>query len=612
MPGKRGLTAEDVLNLLLTVDGAGSLLDTDFVRGVGLTLTATQTKIGLNAGGANTNTITAIGAEALGSSTSSESLAIGFQAGQNATGNNLLLYGNNAGANSTGNYLLAFGEDAGLNAGNTNVCIGKQAGTNVGGDNIFIGDLAGANTPTAVNNGIALGGNAAQFASGIRVIAFGSNSCLNASGNDLIAIGLNSCENVTGNSNTGIGRNALQSSTGANNIAIGNSAGLNVNTTNVCIGRNAGTYAFNDCIFIGDRAGYNTSQVSPVSNVYAIGGNACENVSGVNFIAYGNNSLKDCTAAASVIGIGTNSGRSCSGSYSINIGTSSGRYSTGESSINIGGSSGLNSTGTSSINIGGSSGLNSTGTSSINIGESSGLNSTGTSSICIGKLSGLTIGDRSIIIGSECCPTQTDSNFFAIGNSSTFNFIEGTAINDPLNATFVLNSTLDSLNSGSGSLVVQGGASFAKTIRAGEDIYLNSEKKIIIGSNNTIDFYKSTTINEDAYIKNNGDPVTNPSDLFIQNTAGGVAIEIADENNPGQTVRSMEFYPSGTSLSYNGQTRLFVYGSGINVTGIITSTGGVFDNSGFIIFENLPTDPAGLNAGRVWKDSANGNVLKVV
>ncbi len=76
-------------------------------------------------------------------------------------------------------------------------------------------------------------------------------------------------------------------------------------------------------------------------------------------------------------------------------------------------------------------------------------------------------------------------------------------------------------------------------------------------------------------------------DLFINNKFGAVDIRCFDTD------------------------RLRIHSSGITVNGRVT-TSTLLILGDYLRLANLPTSPSGLTAGQVWKDTANGNVLKIV
>jgi hypothetical protein len=193
----------------------------------------------------NTNTVTAVGYEALESLTGTiRNTAVGYRAGKaNTTGSYNTFIGSQAGQNVNGGEVNVFiGDACGFNAVNSsyntavgyaslqfnnnshNVAIGQQAALNAAGSrNTYVGALAGRNHGT-INDCVVIGYD-----------SYNTSAATGAGQNTII--GASTCNNLTtGTNNTVIGYGATVSAGSVNNeITLGNSSitTLRCNTTSI-------------------------------------------------------------------------------------------------------------------------------------------------------------------------------------------------------------------------------------------------------------------------------------------------------------------------------------------------------------------------------------------
>lgn len=205
---------------------------------------SSSTAVGANAGNANTGTgLTALGASAGSSNAAANMIAIGQSAAASAlSGAALSIYvGNSSGAGASGTTNIGIGEATLNSATHTrNIAIGYKAGTTPGVNaarNILIGHEVGGRSSIVYNgaDNIAIG----DLAFGNNTAAQGITSA--AIGN--VAIGSFGMYSLTtGLSNTCVGFSAgRQITTGARNIYVGKDAGFN----------GASLATLNDVILIG-------------------------------------------------------------------------------------------------------------------------------------------------------------------------------------------------------------------------------------------------------------------------------------------------------------------------------------------------------------------------
>ena len=205
LPAADGTSAQ-----VLSTNGSGTL---SWATAGGASA-ATPTALGTVYGKTNTSNATAIGYEALASTTTAENVGVGYRA----------LYANTSGASNT-----AMGHQSSLNSvGNNNSSFGYQTlANNQANDCTAVGYQALVSNTTGVDN-----------------VAVGKSSLdSNTTGGSNTAIGHNALPAITTSSScTAIGASALNSGTGAENTAIGQNALYELTTGlyNVAVGFNAG------------------------------------------------------------------------------------------------------------------------------------------------------------------------------------------------------------------------------------------------------------------------------------------------------------------------------------------------------------------------------------
>jgi hypothetical protein len=295
------------------------------------TLAASIQGLRVGLGGGNTATSTAMGVDALLSSTGADATGFGYFAGKNLTsGTFSIAIGSRAMGGSTG----------GANTGTHNTAIGNSSlSVNTSGNrNIAIGNEA-------------LGGNL----TGIGNVAIGSY--LNSGGDGVLAL------STAGNNNTAVGASALAKTTSSNNTAVGYGAGYsNISGTGTFIGSYAGFYttgtgntavgysslSFN--IASGFSTGaYNTAigdlaltRLSSGGNNVAVGYAALTgNTSGTYNTALGQEALQGNTTGVNNTAVGFQAGYS-TGAVNRNtfIGYTCGYFTTGAQNTFIGDTSG--------------------------------------------------------------------------------------------------------------------------------------------------------------------------------------------------------------------------------------------------------------------------------
>jgi len=257
----------------LTTNGSGTLAFATVAASA-----ATPTALGTVYGKTNTGNATAIGYQALNSTTTADNVGVGYRA----------LYANTSGANNT-----AMGHQSSLNSvGNNNSSFGYQTLANNQANNCTaMGYQALVSNTTGVSN-VAIGKSALQANStGAYNAAAGYQALFaNTTGAANTAFGYSAMEaNTTANSNTAVGYTTLVANTTGENItAIGREA-LYANTT--------ASY----CTALGYRALYS-------------------NTSANNNTGIGNESLSTSTGASNT-GCGDRSGYGLtSGSYNCFFG----------------------------------------------------------------------------------------------------------------------------------------------------------------------------------------------------------------------------------------------------------------------------------------------------
>lgn len=86
------------------------------------------------------------------------------------------------------------------------------------------------------------------------------------------------------------------------------------------------------------------------------------------------------------------------------------------------------------------------------------------------------------------------------------------------------------------------------------------------------------------------------------------------ENNIFRIPKSNDqvyFANNGKSVTLVGDNIAGSFDDGTNTT-LLCNTSNALQTTGNVCFVNLPTSTAGLTAGQIWKDTANGNVIKII
>ena len=239
---------------------------------------ATPTALGTVYGKTNTGNATAIGYEALASTTTAENVGVGYRA----------LYANTSGASNT-----AMGHQALLNntTTNSNTAVGYQSLPN---------NQASFNTAVGYQTFYSNTTGAQNTANGVYALYN------NTTGSYNVATGLSSLySNTTASYNTAHGHSALYYNTGASNTAIGASA-LQSNTTasrNTAVGYQAGYTNTTgvDLTAIGYQAGYTNNGSY---NVFVGNISGFNNDTGTGLVAVGRAALNGNTTGSNNNAIG--------------------------------------------------------------------------------------------------------------------------------------------------------------------------------------------------------------------------------------------------------------------------------------------------------------------
>jgi cytoskeletal protein CcmA (bactofilin family) len=127
------------------------------------------------------------------------------------------------------------------------------------------------------------------------------------------------------------------------------------------------------------------------------------------------------------------------------------------------------------------------------------------------------------------------------------------------------NSTTESTSITTGSLVVSGGVGIGSTLSVGADIFVKTDRKIILGDSQQLQIY---TDNTNSYIteSSSGALQINTSALQIKNAAGSETLLTATEND-------------AVALYYDNVSRLQTSSSGITVSGDASISGSISGSS---------------------------------
>ena len=303
-----------------------------------------------------------------------------------------------------------------------------------------------------------------------------------------IYIGQRAGQNSSGNDTIGIGYYAGRTLQGINSIAIGNQAGTdNQQQYAIAIGDSAGSLKQNNnSIAIGTSAGSSGQFQSTI----AIGTNSGTNQREYS-IAIGNQAGND-TQSQRTVAIGENAGRVTQGVKAIAIGSNAGYYDQDDQGVAIGTGAGEYYQKPHSIAIGQSAGSNVQGINSISIGQNAGREQQDFKSIAIGlRASEYNQGSESVSIGADSNASAT--NTISIGNNSTAHGQYATTVGSGAAASGSYSSAFGTNSS----------ASNFNAIAVGRDTTATGSGATALGHNATASGSSATALGHSSFVTGN-------------------------------------------------------------------------------------------------------------